>query len=380
MAESGLVTARLVDADASEVTSTWQELELRFGDGGIANSWAWVETWLRHYGDVIPHRFVVAEHDGPCGIALVTTGVGKRRGPFSIRTLHLGTAGEPDSETVRIQYNRLLVDPGHRLDFAVALTKLIRSGGGRWDEFRLDGFDPNEAAPLLESGCAFEADRRPCHITDLASARAAGKSVMDALDSHAAKKIRRSIRQIEQAHGPITVEWSETLDQARSIYAEMVALHEARWNAEGKPGVFASERFAGFNREIVAKLFPAGKVLLARVRAGDVTLGCDYSFIERNRVLGYQWGIARLDDPRPSPGLVTGVTVMQAALERGIDEYDWLSGDVLYKRQLATMTRELVWARAARGPRIHAIYQLEHGRNLVRRIAALRASRKASDA
>src|SRR5215213_9791946 len=75
----------------------------------------------------------------------------------------------------------------------------------------------------------------------------------------------------------------------------------------------------GFNRDLVASLFPAGKILLARARAGDVTLGCDYSFIERNRVLGYQWGIAKLEDSRPSPGLVTGV-VMQEALERGIGE------------------------------------------------------------
>jgi len=106
-----------------------------------------------------------------------------------------------------------------------------------------------------------------------------------------------------------------------------------------------------------------------------VTLGCDYSFIERNRVLGYQWGIAKLEDSRPSPGLVTGVVVMQEALERGIDEYDWLSGDVFYKRQLTNSTRDLVWARTSRGLRIQVIYKLESARHTLRDLAARRSSR-----
>ena len=367
---AGAFSVSFADASVAEIAPIWQTLEDRFGDGGLANSWVWIETWLRHYGDLIPHRFLVAEHDGPRAIALVTEGVDMFRGPFRIRTLHVGTAGEPDSETVRIQYNRLLVDPAFRDEFGAALGALLRSSSGRWDEFRLDGFAPEEIAPLLASDASFVVDRRLCHVTDLSAIRAAGKRVIEGLDSHTAKKIRRSIRQIEEVHGPIAVEWAESIDQALDICAEMVALHEARWRSEGKPGVFASPRVAGFHRDLVGSLVPSGGILLARVRAGDVTLGCDYSFVERNRVLGYQWGVARLDDPRPSPGLVTGVTVMQEAMERGIDEYDWLSGDVFYKRQLSTTTRELVWARRQRGARIRGINALLHARGRARELSA----------
>jgi len=239
------VTARIIDASSAEIAPMWQQLEHRFGNGGLANSWIWVETWLRHYGNLIPHRFVIAERNGPCGNALVTEGIDKYRGPFRIRTLHLGTAGEPDSDTVRIQYNRLLVDPDVRGDFAAALLQLLESTGGRWDELRLDGFDPEDVSSLLQSSSAFAVDRRASRMTDLSALRDSGKRVIEGLDSHAAKKIRRSIRLIEEAHGSISVEWATSREQANEIYAEMVALHEARWHAEGKPGVFASERFAG---------------------------------------------------------------------------------------------------------------------------------------
>jgi CelD/BcsL family acetyltransferase involved in cellulose biosynthesis len=363
----------LVSASLAEIAPTWRHVEQRISNDGVANSWAWTELWLRHYGDLVPHRFVIAELDGPCAIALLTEGIGQRRGPFPIRTLHLGTAGEPDGETVRVQYNRLLAAPEHRVDFAHGIGAIARKSRLSWDELRLDGFDPAEAESFISGNSDFVVERKIDFVTELAEVRAAGKSVLEGLDSHAAKKLRRAVRNIEQAHGPITVEIAASLDGARSIYDEMVALHQARWHAEGLPGVFASQRFAGFHRDLVERLFPAGGIWLTRVRAGDVTLGCDYSLVERNRVLGYQWGTARLPDNRLSPGIVMGLYSMEAALQHGFHEYDWLSGDVFYKRQLSTTAREMIWARSSRGLRINGIHALERAKKSIERVRASRS-------
>jgi hypothetical protein len=364
---------QLLRADSACIAKLWQEIEGRVGTGGLACSWAWTETWLRHYGDLVPHRFVVGERGEPCAIALLTEGVSITRGPFRIRTLHLGTAGESETETVRVQYNRVLAGRSDRDAFTRGVIDLASASDLQWDEFHLDGFSADEVPALFEPASSFVAHRRVCYVTELAAIRDAGQTVLTALDSHAAKKIRRSIRYVEQAHGPIQVDWAESLEQAREIFDEMVTLHQARWALEGQTGAFASARFAGFHREIVDRLFPLGSVLLSRVRAGDVTLGCDYSFIERNRVLAYQWGLAQLPDKRPSVGLITGVASMQEALRRGIDEYDWLAGDAYYKRQLTTTERELIWACTARGSRIQAIYKLAEAKQLARRLPALLA-------
>jgi hypothetical protein len=371
---------RVVPASDRSVASIWQEIERRLGNEGLTCSWAWTGTWLKHYGDAIPHTFVVAESDGPRGIALVTHGIGKRRGPFPVRTLHIGTAGEPDAETVRVQYNRLLVSDTDRPDFLSGLVELLAESGIAFDELRLDGFPESEIAPLVRQSDAFVLDRRTCHVADLIAVRQKGLQFKDAVRGDMGKKLRRSVRRIEEELGPIQVEWAESLEQARTTFAEMVALHEARWRADGKPGAFASPRFAGFHRDLIQELFPQGKILLARVRAGDVTIGCDYSFIERNRVLGYQWGVARLDDERLSPGVATGAAMLQAALERGLDEYDWLSGDTFYKRQLSTTTRELIWARSSRGARIQMIYKLHEASRLARQFGARRAQSAVSSA
>jgi CelD/BcsL family acetyltransferase involved in cellulose biosynthesis len=359
--------------DLSLVARLWQEIETRLGGAGLTCSWAWTESWLRHYGDLVPHRFVLGELDGPCAIAVLAGGVSKSRGPFPIRTLHLGTAGEPDAETVRVQYNRVLVGDAHREHFLRGIAKLAPRIDLKWEEFHLDGFSEDEILPLLAHDRAFEADPRVCYIADLNAIRADGGTVLGSIRKEPAKKIRRSMRRLEETYGPIQLEWSAGIDEARAIFEEMRDLHQQRWEAVGEPGKFGSDRFDGFHRELVERLFANGNILLARVRAGDQTLGCDYSLIDGDRILAYQWGIAQLEDKRLSPGLVTAAVVMQEALERGYGAYDWLSGDVFYKKQLSTTEGELIWAIAARGARIRVINKLAEGKRLAQRLTTSRA-------
>jgi CelD/BcsL family acetyltransferase involved in cellulose biosynthesis len=367
-AVDGLAVELLPAAERDPAAATWQRLEALHG-AGVAESWDWVGTWLDHFGDLVPHRFAVGSRGGVArGIALLTHGVDQYRGPIPVRTIHLGTAGEPDLDTVRVEYNRVLVAPADRTAFAAALLAAIRAGGGRYDEMSLNGFAPEDAAPILAAEPRFRLSRRVSHVTDLRAIRENGGSVLAALRGSTAYKIRRSRRHLEQAHGPLRLEWAETLDQAEDILAELIGLHVTRWERAGQPAKFASTRFRGFHRDLVRRLFPRGGVLLARVTAGDLTVGCDYSLIEHGRVLAYNWGLRRFDDTLISPGLVTGAMVMQEALERGLDEYDWLAGDVLYKRQLSTTTRELIWGALPHGPRGHLIEQLMRARHSARQL------------
>ncbi len=47
----------------------------------------------------------------PVEFASLTEGVEQFDGPLSVKTLHLGTAGEPAADSVCVEYNSLLVPP-----------------------------------------------------------------------------------------------------------------------------------------------------------------------------------------------------------------------------------------------------------------------------
>jgi CelD/BcsL family acetyltransferase involved in cellulose biosynthesis len=87
---------------------------------------------------------------------------------------------------------------------------------------------------------------------------------------------------------------------------------------------------------------------LFRVTSDLGTVGCLYGFIENGRVLFYQSGFGQFADAKLSPGLVAHALCMQACLDRGLTEYDFLMGDMRYKRELSNTERELVWAVASR--------------------------------
>jgi CelD/BcsL family acetyltransferase involved in cellulose biosynthesis len=334
----------LPSSDRAGAARIWEALEADAGNGGLTSSWAWTETWLEHYGELVPHRFAVGEAGGSArGIVLVTRGVGRRRGPFRIRSVHLGTAGEPPGQSVVVEYNRVLVEDERRAAFAAALTAELR-GESDWHELVLEGFAPEDAEPFLAAEPLLEAQPEPSPIMDLRTAEAAGGDVMGGFRSKTRTKIRRSLK----ALGEVETEWAETPEHGLEILDELIELHQRRREGLGQPGAFASARFTAFHRDLVARLLPRGAVFLFRVRAAGGTVGCLYGFVERRRVLYYQSGLGSYSDRQIRPVFVACALCMQESFERGMTEFDFMAGEGSHKRELSTGTRELVWASARR--------------------------------
>ena len=337
---TGVSIEWLPASDRASAERIWTALEASLKRDALACSWVWTGTWLEHYGDLVPHRFAVgAAHGAPCGIALVTAGVDRRRGPFRVRSRHLGTAGEPPADSAYVEYNRILVEDQRRQAFSRALlAELARDPV--WHELTLDGFAPEEAEPLLAVEPGLVARRELCRIIDLRAADRTGGDVLDTLSSRMRKQMRRSLRGLDALES----DWAETPEQALEIFDELVRLHQAQWVRAGQPGVFASHRFTAFHRALVPRLAARRAVILFRIRSPGGTIACEYGFIERGRALAYQSGRAIHPDRQVRLGLVSDVVCSQACYDHGLREYDFLAGDSIHKRQLATGQRELVWA------------------------------------
>lgn len=333
------MTVRVVPGgDRVAARELWIALEAELGAPSLSCSWDWTETWLEHYGDVVPHRFVIGEDGGtPRGIALVTEGPRRALRP---RTLHLGTAGEPVGSSVFVERNRLLVAPAELPAFAAALMDHLDADRG-WDRLRLDGLHADDAAALTAGRDGFTLDEQDSPLADLT---AGAEDVLDALSSSRRQRIRRTLK----AFGALEADWAETPEQAAATLDELIELHQARWTESGAPGAFASERFTAFHRALIARLLPTRRVALLRVhRAGEV-VGCLYGFVDGERLLFYQSGLQRYEDNRLKAGVAAHVAFMRACRECGLTEYDFLAPAVRYKEELATGADKLVWAELAR--------------------------------
>lgn len=281
------------------------------------------------------------------GVCLITEGVDQKDGPLPIRTLHVGTAGEPDGDSVCVEYNRLLVDPCFEFEFASQIVDYLESQPG-FDQWNLDGFAAADFSAFLSddlqaesrSNASLELSREPTHWFNLKKTRDDGKNILSALKSAPRRKVKRSF----DAYEEVKVDFSETLDQAAEIFGELMELHQARWNSVGKPGSYSSERFVQFHERLLSRLVPQEKMAFIRVRTGATTLGCVQLFIEHGRVLLYQCGWSPTEGTR-SPGVVLDYVAMKECFERGYDAYDFLAFATQHKRHLSNECHDMVWAR-----------------------------------
>jgi hypothetical protein len=326
----------------------WRSLEERLGHVPLMCSVDWTTAWLDAFGDLVPHWFVLARESSTnnvVGACLVTRGVAQKDGPLPIRTLHLGTAGEPDADSVCVEYNDLLVEPAAKAAFYKALRQHFESQP-KIDQWNLDGVTEDLAGRFDSSTEQLQRRVEASYWFDLTIPREKGTRVLDELRSATRRKIKHCLKGV----GDVTVEWSESLSEATDIFSEMIDLHQAHWNSIGKPGCYASERFTRFHEAVLARLIPDQRMAFVRVRASGQTLGCVQLLIDRNRVLLYQCG-RTLDESVPSPGVLTDYLAMEASLDRGFDAYDFLPVETQHKRHLSNQSTAIVWAKH-RHPRL----------------------------
>ncbi len=336
---AGLVVRAWTGTDLDLGLQEWRALEQRIGDVPLMCSHLWTSTWLRVYRDLIPATILSVEQSGQTvGAALITRGVGQKSGPVPIRTLHIGTAGEPLGHSVCVEYNGLLADRAHRSALVAAIQTWLEQQRGA-DEVRVDGWPAAETQEWSWPATPSETRSRDCKYFDLEKPRASKLEPIELLGRSTRQNLRRLLRKYET----IETTWAETLDEADDIFSELVKLHQARWIGSGQPGAFASERFEAFQRQLLVQGFDDQKVVLFRARHQGETVGCLMLLVDRGRMLDYLSGFASFEQ-KPSPGLVTHFLCLTQAAGRGYRAYDFLVGDKRHKDNLSTDVQQLTWA------------------------------------
>ena len=324
-------------SEQSSVLSDWKQLEERLNSNSLTTSSLWTKVWLNHYGDLVPHRFFVArQNEITRGICLLTN-CDEQEGPFHFNSLRLGTAGEPEDESVCVEYNGLLVEDRFQTEFVRGLLNIAEQDPN-WDQFDLDGFTKDTAEQIASLQPDFRLQTRKSRFFDLQQARESDTDIISNLGKSTRANIRRQLRK----YSDLKLEWAESISQGESILSELIELHQNRWTDLGKTGSFASLRFEQFQTELMVQLLPTNQLNLVRVSQQGKTIGCLLLLVDNNRLLDYISGFAPFEK-QSSPGLITHYLCMEEALRRGYDAYDFLVGEYRHKKNLSTNSTELVW-------------------------------------
>lgn len=321
----------------------------------------WVGTWLDVYGPSLAPDLVVfrGEDEIVASCLLVTR---RRRWPLGwLHQVHVNTAGEDPQDEVCVEYNDLPCRVGWEARVAASLRDHLHQR--RWDDLRLDGFQPSPVLEAVRSafdGCRQEWRHEPTHFVSLEALRGQGMDYAASLSPETRHQIRRSRRLFEE-RGPLEVNEPRTAESALVALDRLAELHRERWARQSQPGVFASASFRRFHRELVTRLFGRQEIQLIEVTAGGAPVGLTYSLLAGGRAFFYQSGLRFEDDNRLKPGLVTLAAAIERSKEAGLKEFDLMAGTDRYKASLAKERRVLAWGRISRpGSKMRFVHLLRH--------------------
>ena len=175
---------------------------------------------------------------------------------------------------------------------------------------------------------------------------------------------RRSLRAFEKWAGADTefvrVSSASDLEEGKRI---LIRLHEQRWRAAGKSGVFSSRLFRSFHDAVLPHLIAKNALELVWLTARGAPVAVAYNFVWDNRVLFYQGGRAMDLPKKVRPGIVLHAHGIRKAIEAGRSEYDFMSGARPYKVQMSTDSRPVTRLVATKAPMRDLVCEMVGQRN-----------------
>jgi hypothetical protein len=303
-----------------------------------------VSAWLDVFGPRLKPSIVVFRDEERTAVgAAILVRRTVRKGPFSIRRVYLNTAGEGDAHSACIEFNGLLCRPGYETLVARALRTHI--DGEPWDEVAAPGFVEGPSMHALRGAFsdAHPVTRTTCsYYVSLDDVRERGNDIVDQLAPRERTRYRQNVRKYSEL-GDLALDDATTTAEALDFLDELARLHQKTWRSRGEPGSFASKTFFAYHRALIERCFPLGWIQLQRLRAGETTIGYHYSFVFGSRSYFYQCGYDYDVGEKTAPGVIVHTFAIRQAAERGLVEYDFMAGDVEYKRRFATASRAMHW-------------------------------------
>ncbi|HVX79742.1 MAG TPA: GNAT family N-acetyltransferase [Devosiaceae bacterium] len=238
-------------------------------------------------------------------------------GPLGRRVLPLGI-GISD-------YLDVLVRPGDA-EAAMALSQGI-AALENWDSIELEQLSPGAAGRELPCPQGCVETRAP---QDACPGLAIGPDVDESglpydIPGKRRQHYRRKCR-AAAAHPPVEI----TAPDPRCFVDQLAALHGARWQEKGEPGVMADPRVVAFHREAAPELARRGLARFLNISLEGRLAGALYVLAWRDRVATYLSGF----DPEfaeVSPVTLLCGEMLRAAVGEGVRDVSFLRGREPYK-------------------------------------------------
>jgi CelD/BcsL family acetyltransferase involved in cellulose biosynthesis len=303
------------ERELSLLAPEWWDLWRRAAAATPFQSPAWLLSWWRCFAP--GELFVLHVRRGGRLVGLA---------PFYIETGARGGRILPIGVSVS-DYLDILVDPAESAAGA-AIVERVRAAWKLWDQWELPDLPPGAAARRLPCPPDWNESAGPCAACPVLALPPGAGGLRQVLPS----KKRRSVQMARNRaarRGAVEIAAADPAT-APKFLADLIRLHQARWESVGEPGVLGDERVRRMHAAALPDLLQAGIARMYAIEIAGETAAVYYGFIHRRRAYAYLTGF----DPRyafESPGSLIVAHAIEEALREGAREFHFLRGDEAYK-------------------------------------------------
>jgi CelD/BcsL family acetyltransferase involved in cellulose biosynthesis len=157
--------------------------------------------------------------------------------------------------------------------------------------------------------------------------------------------------------GAVQYSVADNQEEVDKLSKTLIDLHQSRWESEGKPGVFSSDKYRSFHSRIMSTALERGWLRLGALKLDDNYLACEYNFSFNNKIYSYQSGVNIFKEWNLSIGTIADVYAIGNAISDGSAEYDFLAGASDYKVRLSKGEHHIVTIRVGKPSLKETLYQ-----------------------
>jgi CelD/BcsL family acetyltransferase involved in cellulose biosynthesis len=342
---AGALAVEFVPPEAWDRISDWDEVVDESAAPSIFLTRDWITAWWDSFrAGLDPCLLRVATADGrTLGIA-----------PFYLQRLRvlatrLGLLGD---QVIGSEYLGLAARRGSEAEVAQAVAEWLDAEGPPWHLAELSGLrEGDPAAAELEAAIGAGArrsdeERDPCSAIEL-------PGDFEEYLAGLSRNFRQRYRQrTKRLLGSCEVKFfrTESEEELPQHLDVLFRLHQARWAAAGRPGVFADPRTRRFYLDVSRRLLRAGRLHFWHLEADGAIRASQFGFAYEGILHSLQEGYDGEFTPRGvrSIGVVLRGHVLRTAIEEGLRSYDFMGGVEEHKVRWGTTEHSVRNVRFAR--------------------------------
>jgi CelD/BcsL family acetyltransferase involved in cellulose biosynthesis len=357
-----ITTARELASYAGD----WAALLQRSATNEPTLSPLWLLPWWRVFGPRGGRqlRVVLLRHRGRLvGLAPLLVRRHWYRPGIPVRRLELLGSGEPEQDEICSDYIGIIAEQGYEEVVAETLARGLSSTMlGGWDELVLPSLNGESALSTMLYNALSNVGPVSSTVQSAAPYTRLPGSWEEYLKTLAARhrqKLRRSLRTFERwANGNAKVVCATSEVELARGFNILRDLHQARWRAADRPGVFASAPFCAFHRAVMRSLLARNALKLMWITVDGQPVAATYQIVWNGKAYVYQGG-NRVDLGNGiHPGIVIRCYSIQHAISAGLREFDAWGGAYPYKMRFAHGVRPLHRLHLARPSAVIRLHRL----------------------